>query len=107
MAQVLSAPNTAFSPPGNELLDLKSHSIIVALISPCWIQQTIKGTRGDSERDNELAPIGHSIHVCSIEFCLSSVRGKDITDDKPERILRDSPAARPRTETMHLWEHLE
>lgn len=47
-----------------------------------------KGTKGDCEGEHELAPTGHSIDVCSVEFGLRRVKGKDITDDKPEGVLR-------------------
>lgn len=61
-----------------------------------------KGTRGDREGEHEPAPIGHSIHVCSVEFGPRDVRVKDITDDKPEGILRGSTAMRLKAETVDL-----
>lgn len=58
-----------------------------------------KGTKGDCEGEHALVPIGHSIDVCSVELGRRGVRGKDITDDKPEGILRHStegyPTAQP------------
>lgn len=57
-----------------------------------------KGTKGDCEGEHVLAPIRHSIDVYSVEFGLRGVRGKDITDDKPEGILRDSPEVWPTAE---------
>lgn len=47
-----------------------------------------------------MAPIEHSINVCSGEFGLRGVRGKDITDDKPEGILRGSTTVQQKAETM-------
>lgn len=47
---VLLLSGWSFSPPGKGLLDLKSHSIILALIYPSWIQLMGKGTRGDWKR---------------------------------------------------------
>jgi len=61
-----------------------------------------KGTEGDCEGEYELAPIGHSINVCSVEFGLRGMRGKDIPDDKPEGILRDSTKVWPTAETGPL-----
>lgn len=42
-----------FSPSRKELLDLKSHSIILVFISPFRVQLIDQGTRGDCEGDRK------------------------------------------------------